>query len=140
MTNDERAMYTGMAMSRNTEVTLRWSRSQMFMIINSAMLSVIFTKDAGFWLFFLVSIFGMGMAAVWLMINQKSQQWVEYWQARLAQITHTDEPNTGTVNVFIGPEWDAINKGWTFHRLLTILPAGFTLVWIVVLIVSFTRP
>ncbi len=131
-------MYTGMAMSRNTEVTLRWSRSQMFMIINSAMLSVIFTKDAGFWLLFLASIFGMGMAAVWLMINQKSQQWVEYWQTRLAQIRHEEEPTT--VNVFIGPEWDAINKGFTFHKLLTILPGVFTAVWIGVLIFSFTRP
>mgnify|MGYP001593690326 CR=1 FL=1 len=138
MTNDEKAMYTGMAMSRNTEVTLRWSRSQMFMIINSAMLSVMFTRDAGFWLLFLVSIFGMIMAAAWLMINEKSQQWVEYWQTRLAQIKHEEEP--ATVNVFIGPEWDTINKGWTFHRLLTILPCMFTMVWIGVFVFSFTRP
>lgn len=81
MTNDEKAMYTGMAMSRNTEVTLRWSRSQMFMIINSAMLSVVFTRDAGFALLLLLGIFGLfglGMAMVWSIINEKSQQWVEY--------------------------------------------------------------
>lgn len=139
MTNDEKAMYTGMAMSRNTEVTLRWSRSQMFMIINSAMLSLVFSKDAGFWLFFLLGLFGVGMAIVWLFINEKSQQWVEYWQNRLAQITHTDEPNTGTVNVFIGSEWDAINKGFTFHTLLRILPGAFVLVWIIVFCLSFPK-
>ncbi len=130
-------MYTGMAMSRNTEVTLRWSRSQMFMIINSAMLSVVFTRDASFLLLLFLGLFGIGIALVWLMINEKSQQWVEYWQTRLAQIKHEEEP--ATVNVFIGPEWDTINKGWTFHRLLTILPRGFAIVWIGVFLFSFTR-
>ncbi len=137
MTSDEKAMYTGMAISRNTEVTLRWSRSQMFMIINSAMLSIVFTRDASFWLLLFLGIFGMIMAAVWLMINEKSQQWVEYWQTRLAQIKHMEEPDT--VNVFIGPEWETINKGLTFHKLLKILPSVFVAVWIGVLIFSFTR-
>ena len=137
MTSDEKAMYTGMAMSRNTEVTLRWSRSQMFMIINSAMLSVVFARDVGFWSLFFLSIFGLMMVAVWFLINEKSQQWVEYWQARLAQIRHEEEPTT--VNVFIGPEWDAINKGWTFHRLLTFLPGAFTVVWIAVFLSSFNK-
>lgn len=137
MTNDEKAMYTGMAMSRNTEVTLRWSRSQMFMIINSAVLSLAFSKDAGFWLLFFLGFFGMGMASVWFIINEKSQQWIEYWQARLAQIKHEDEPDT--VNVFVGPEWDIINKGWTFPNLLRILSLGFGLLWIGVFIFSFTR-
>ena len=137
MTNDEKAMYTGMVMSRNTEVTLRWSRSQMFMIINSAMLSLVFSKDTEFWLFFLLGLFGLGMAIVWFFINKKSQQWVEYWQARLAQIRHEEEPTT--VNVFIGPEWNAINKGFTFHKLLTILSTAFMLVWIIVFCLSFTK-
>lgn len=130
-------MYTGMAMSRNTEVTLRWSRSQMFMIINSALLSLVFSKDAGFGLFLLLGLFGIGMAVVWILINEKSQQWVEYWQTRLAQIRHEEEPTT--VNVFIGPEWDVINKGVTFHKLLRMLPAGFALIWIVVVCFSFTK-
>jgi len=130
-------MYTGMAMSRNTEVTLRWSRSQMFMIINSAMLSVLFTRDAGFGLFFSIGLFGMIIGVIWFLINMKSQQWVEYWQTRLAQMKHAEEPDT--VNVFIGPEWDRINRGPTFHRLLSFLPAGFILVWIVVFCVSFTK-
>lgn len=138
MTGDEKAMYTGMAMCRNTEVTLRWSRSQMFMIINSAMLSLVFTQGAGFWLFFCLGLFGIGMAVVWILINRKSQQWVEYWQTRLAQIKHAEEPDT--VNVFIGPEWDKINKGPTFHRLLSILPFVFTLLWIIVFVLSFTKP
>lgn len=137
MTNDERAMYTGMAILRNTEVTLRWSRSQMFMIINSALLSLVFSKDASFTLFLLLSLFGIVMAVVWFLINEKSQQWVEYWQARLAQIRHEEEPTT--VNVFIGPEWDAINKGWTFHRLLKILPKAFAVVWTIVFCLSFTK-
>ncbi len=137
MTNDEKAMYTGMAMCRNTEVTLRWSRSQMFMIINSAMLSAVFARNPDFWLFFLLGLFGMIMAVIWFIINEKSQQWVDYWQTRLAQITHEEEPTT--VNVFIGPEWDTINKGWTFHRLLKILPGGFALVWIIVFCLSFTQ-
>lgn len=137
MTDDEKAMYTGMAISRNTEATLRWSRSQMFMIINSAMLSLVFTKDAGFWLLLFLGLFGLAMAAVWFLINMKSQQWVEYWQTRLAQIKHTEEPDT--VNMFIGPEWDTINKGWTFHKLLRILPIVFAAVWIVVFIFSFIQ-
>lgn len=137
MTNDEKAMYTGMAMSRNTEVTLRWSRSQMFMIINSAMLSLLFARDTTFLLFLTLGVFGMIMASVWFLINMKSQQWVEYWQTRLAQIKHAEEPDT--VNVFIGLEWDTINRGPTFHRLLSILPVGFSLLWTGVFIISFTK-
>ena len=130
-------MYTGMAMSRNTEVTLRWSRSQMFMIINSAMLSLVFSRDAGFWLFLLLGLFGLIMAGVWFFINEKSQQWVEYWQTRLAKIKHEDEPTT--VNVFIGSEWDTINKGVTFHKLLTFLPGVFAVAWVIVFCFSFTK-
>src|SRR5258706_4283296 len=103
MTNDEKAMYTGMAMSRNTEVTLRCSRSQMFMIISAAMLSLVFSRDIGFGILLSLGIVGLIMSSVWFVINEKSQQWVEYWQARLAQIRHEEEPNA--VNVFIGPEW-----------------------------------
>ena len=77
------------------------------------------------------------MATVWFMINEKSQQWVEYWQTRLAQIRHEEEPNT--VNVFIGHEWDAINKGFTFHTLLRVLPGTLMLVWIIVICFSFTK-
>ncbi len=140
MTNDEKAMYTGMAMSRNTEVTLRWSRSQMFMIINSAMASLALSKDATFIMTLFLSFLGAGMVVVWFLINQKSQQWVEYWQTRLAQIKHVDdEPGKETVNVFVGPEWDAINTGWTFHRLLSIMPYLFTVVWIFVFFFSFTK-
>jgi len=43
--NNERAMYTGLAMSRNTEVQLRWGRSQMFIILNSAAFSFLTTLE-----------------------------------------------------------------------------------------------
>ena len=107
------------------------------MIINSAMLSVVFARDVGFWLLLFLGVFGLMMVAARFLINEKSQQWVEYWQARLAKIKHEEEPTT--VNVFIGPEWDAINNGWTFHKLLTILPVGFAAVWIAVLVGSFAK-
>ncbi len=132
-------MYTGMAISRNTEVTLRWSRTQMFMLINSALFTLLFTKDAGLWLFAGLGFFGVIIGVIWFLINRKTQQWVDYWQTRLAQITHTDEPNMGTVNVFVGAEWDKINKGATFYKLLYILPILFGALWISIFVFSFTK-
>ena len=136
MTNDEKAMYTGMAMCRNTEVTLRWARSQMFMLINSAMFSLVFTQQKAFWKFAILSWLGVLLCVLWFLINHKTQQWVEYWQTRLAQIKHEEEPST--VNVFIGPEWDRINKGSTFYRLISILPIAFAMFWFTVFVYSCT--
>ncbi len=130
-------MYTAMAMSRNTEVTLRWSRSQMFMVINSAMFTLLFARDPSFWLFLGLGIFGMVIGLVWILINRKTQQWVDYWQERLGEIKHEEEPTT--VNVFVGPKWNEINKGFTFHKLLSVLPYLFMSLWIGIFFVSFFK-
>lgn len=44
MTDNERAMYTGIAISRNTEVNLRWARSQLFIFVNFGGFSFLATQ------------------------------------------------------------------------------------------------
>ncbi len=45
MTDDERAKYAGLISLRNTEVTLRWTRTQLFLFINAIGLPLVVTQQ-----------------------------------------------------------------------------------------------
>src|SRR3989338_4524205 len=79
-------MYTGVAMSRNNEVTLRWSRSVMLSFINGAGLSLLGAQLSNPvpMLYIILGIFGMSLCTFWRILNWKTQLWIDYWQSCLA--------------------------------------------------------
>lgn len=139
MTNDDRAMYTGTALCRNTEVTLRWSRSQMFTILNSAILSFAYDipkENTRFRIF--ISLVGLLIVALWMVSNWRAEVWVRYWRSRL-EAFERNKPDPGSVNVFDSVVYDQPNGVPTHHHLLMLLSGLFGLLWCVFCVSAFTQ-
>lgn len=139
MTDNERAMYTGIAISRNTEVNLRWSRSQMFIFINFGGVSFLATQIPSRGLHIVVGVVGIILGVVWMLANWRAQKWVEYWNSRLAAVEGT-EPHPVTTPVYRGPEWEKANSQFGFPHMLMALAVIFTLMWFTIVVLGFTRP
>ena len=139
MTDNERAMYTGVAICRNTEVTQRWARSQILLLIHSVMLSVILTRIPPTFLFLLgFSVGGLVLTVFWYLVNWRTNKWIVYWQSRLAAFEKS-ETNAGGTPVFTGPEWEKMTQSWfVFHRLVNYLIGLLAFVWVVVFIWAFS--
>lgn len=137
MTGDQRAMYTGICMCRNTEVQLRWTRSQMFIAIHTAAVAFLGTQEISR-LYVIVGAAGVPLAGAWMLINHLSQKWVDYWQSRLVQIEPHLDP--GTISIFSGPAWNAINRWPRSYPFLNVLACFVLLMWIVVIIAGATIP
>jgi len=139
MTDDQKAMYTGICMSRNTEVTLRWSRSQMFIAINAVGFSFLATQigKPGIQPYYLIlGVAGLSLGFFWLAINLKTQQWIDHWQSCLKTVEPPDK-DLLVFRVFSGKSWESINSFPTFHLLLNVLPIAFTGLWIVTLSIPY---
>lgn len=128
MSDEAQAMYTGICMCRNTEVNLRWARSQIFILINLGGFSFLGTQRATPEIYPLLAIFAGLLGAYWLWINQKTQHYIDHWQSCLAAI----DPPPLLLNqprVFTGSSWQSANKKPNFYHLLSILPVFFMVLW-----------
>lgn len=75
MTEDERTKYAALIALRNTEATLRWTRSQLFIFINSAGLTLVVTQRHLGPLFLLVaSLFGLVLMMCWMVATWRANQ------------------------------------------------------------------
>jgi hypothetical protein len=138
MNDSEKAMYTGIAMCRNTEVTQRWARSQIYLLIHSAGLSLTITsqKPTFFFLFF-TSLGGLVLTFFWYIANLRTNQWIVYWQSRLAAL-ETAEPNPAQLGFFRGADWDRITSSWhPFHFIVNALIGFFAVAWFIIFIRAF---
>src|SRR3989344_5175631 len=124
-------MYTGIAMSRNNEVTLRWSRSSILSLINGAGFSLLGAQLSNHIpvLYLILGIFGMLLCAFWRILNWKTQLWINYWHSCLAKM-EPPAPELFVFRVFTGKEWEKVNEWPTFHGLLNFLPYTFGFLWI----------
>jgi len=122
-------------MSRNNEVTLRWSRSVMLSFINGAGLSLLGAQLSNPvpMLYIILGIFGMSLCTFWRILNWKTQLWIDYWQSCLASM---EPPPTElfVFRVFTGKEWEKVNKWPTFHWLLNFLPNTFFVLWLTIIV------
>lgn len=138
MTDNERAMYTGLCICRNTEVAQRWARSQVFILIHSAGLSFIFANtQSTSLLYFWSSLGGLALMIFWYFTNRRTTQLIVYWQSRLAEFEQS-KTNPIEINVFTGKDWDRWANPWfPFHVILNILIAFFAILWLYALAKSF---
>ena len=136
MTDEEKAMYTGICICRNAEVNLRWLRSQMLIFINVAALSFLGTQAATPALYPYIGGGGIALCLFWWIINRKTQQWINYWHQRLSMI---DPPETDLLEfrMFSGTEWKKINGFPSFHFLLGAMPIAFSVLWILIIVLYF---
>jgi hypothetical protein len=81
--------------------------------------------------YLILGLAGLLLGSFWLIINWKTQQWIDHWQSCLKVIDPPDR-DLFVFRVFSGKSWDSVNSFPTFHLLLNVLPVVFTGVWIVV--------
>lgn len=137
MTDNERAMYTGIAMSRNTEVTLRWSRSQMFIILHSAAFSLVAARPLPSHFNFVMGGVGVAMAILWFVTIWRTDQWVDYWQSRLSALERSEHQPI-QIYVYEGPDFQRVSsRPPTFHQILLALPIAAAIGWIVHIVTAF---
>lgn len=138
VTNNEKAMYTGLAMCRNTEVAQRWSRTQVFLLIHSAALSFAATRPQATFLFLLsMSVGGLALTGFWFLANRRTDQWIVYWQSCLVAFERHEQEPVETP-IFSGPVYDQVTgMRVTFNRIVNVLIGFFALVWLGVCIYAF---
>lgn len=129
-------MYTGAGNFRVGEVNLRWQRSLILIVVNTAGLPFLNTQTATPFLYQVLGVSFLFLCFFWLTLNWKTQKWIEYWQSKLALM---DPPESDLLEfrLFTGTDWERVNKSPTFYQLLNVLPVAFMGVWISVVVASF---
>jgi len=137
MTDDQRAMYAAVTTIRNNEVTLRWTRTQLFFLIHSASLSFAGTQlILGTRLFTAVCVVGFILSILWLLATKRIGHWVNYWNSRLVALENVDSQ---PVRIFGGREYERAVRGFTVHWVLLALVVLFMAIWGWLTVVSILR-
>lgn len=136
MGENERAMYTGVAMSRNTEVTMQFTRGYFFLFVHAGLFTLTMTRGDSFTLG-VASGVGYGFGIFWVVANVLTTRWIRYWERRL-QLLERSIPNPTKIRSFseqLFLEMTSKNRV-TFSWLLLILSMGITGYWGVVAVFS----
>ena len=77
------------------------------------------------------------MSGFWFIANRRTDQWIVYWQSRLAAFEeHEHEPVE--TPVFSGVEYERVSGMYiTFNRIVIVLIGFFAFLWVSVLVSSF---
>ena len=128
MTDDQRAMYSGLIALRNTEVTLRWTRTQLFFLIHSAGLSFAITYlKLGSRAQIVACGLGAYLAILWVLTTRRSVHWLDFWDFRLRAL---EEASVQPVTIFGGREYFEARRGTTTHEIIRQLGYVFFVIWI----------
>lgn len=104
MTDDERTKYAGLISLRNTEVTLRWTRTQIFLFINSIGVPLVVTQqlqhEPGLWFRIAAGVTGLALTYIWHVTIQRASRWTRLWDAQL--IFLEERPQDTPVRIFGG--------------------------------------
>lgn len=138
MTDNQKTMCTGLFICWNTQVAQRWARSQVYLLIHSAGLSLtIAAPQPTFRFLFWTSIGGLILVIFWYLANWRTNQWLVYWQSRLAAFERA-EPNPVEIGVFTGPEWERMTRSWfPFHYIVNLLIMFIAVLWFITLVRAF---
>ena len=133
MTEDQRVMYASIVKLRNNEVTLRWTRNQIFFFVNIGAVSLVAVQlNIDTALYGLVCGGGLVLSILWLCLVFVIRRWVNFWDNRLAAFESVDIQQ---VSVFRGEEWQKTKYSMiTANVILIALSGAFILVWLVMLI------
>lgn len=137
MTSDEQVKYAALISLRNTEVTLRWTRTQLFLLINSAGLPIVITQqlqhEPGPWFRIVAGMAGLVLTYLWHVTIQRASVWTKFWEAQL--IFLEERPQDTEVRVFGSKEFVSVRWGRpVMDQVLKGLIAVFVVLWLSVLI------
>ena len=141
MTNEERLKLAGDA--RINEIEMRWTMFQLFFLIHSGALSLIFIyykpKIYGIGMYFLVSLMGLYFSFIWLAATYRAQKLIDYWHRKMALLEELIEdelvrehPAAHFVRVFFNPrERTKVPnvEGIPLYRSLMAVVWAFIAIW-----------
>jgi hypothetical protein len=136
---DEKQKADLTADARISEITLRWTMTQLFFLIHSALFSLVLTQfESGTWLYTGVCILGLWLGILWFVIMRRAQYLVEDWNKKLAELERMDDQ---PVKVFITEQGGVPSpQGVPVYKVLILLVGTFVMVWIILLTISMIRP
>lgn len=132
MNDTERALYTALMSTRNNEVNLRWTRNQLFFLINSGAITFVVSQfkvenDT----YLTACVIGLALSILWFCMMIIAGFSVRFWHGRLQAIE--DRIQDTTVRIFNTLDFAESQKGLTTHRLLLTLIGIFTFIWILLI-------
>lgn len=142
MNDDERSLYNALILLRNQEATLRWTRSQLFIIIHSAGFSVTMNQYAqqniNEAFLIIAGVIGLILSGIWFFITIRANEWLHFWHFRLSAIEKhiTDTPE----RVFESNEYTKMvrHRKITIGRMLMVTIFVFGLLWSAVFVKALT--
>jgi hypothetical protein len=136
-------MFIALATLRNGKAQLRWSRAQIFLLINTsgfALLPFFYREGviAAGWrlpLVIALAIGGLMLSIVWLEVTKRANDWMDFWNAKMQNLEEEFGPDE--VSVFGSEEFKTTNiKTPTFHATLVILAWIFIILWGLLLLIA----
>src|SRR5436305_1576518 len=127
-------MYTGVSTSRNNEVMLRWHRNSMFIVIHSGGFSFVLSQLPAVLFPAVLSFLGMFLGGVWILVNWKTQEWVNFWHRRIEAI-ESNKQNPLKVKIYSSRRFRRLNAEFpTFYQILMMLSIMATGGWLAVFV------
>lgn len=137
MTPEQLAKFAALITLRNTEATLRWTRSQLFIFIHSAGLTLAVTqRQLGPVFLFLAGGVGIALMVLWILITVRANQWLTFWHAQLSAAESA--PPEQEIIIFGSDAYTRVARSHlTINRILVGLMIIFVLFWAVVILLAF---
>lgn len=126
---DKNTQFSGFVETRNTEITIRWQKVQIFFLINSALLGITISIefDSGFK--FIASMSGLLVSTIWWLMQWEAQNAIDYWNSMVAQIEKTSESDIRGF-YFACPREGFCFKYISTHHLILFLVDLFIIGWL----------
>ncbi|MEK7520087.1 MAG: hypothetical protein AAB581_02485 [Patescibacteria group bacterium] len=89
-TPDVNARFNALITGRNSEMTIRWQKVQIFFLINSVLLGAVVSTNLPDKLKITASIFWFIVTVIWWLIQWEAQNAVDSWNKRIAVLEEAD--------------------------------------------------
>ena len=133
MNDIQKMMYQSLVSIRNNEVNLRWTRSQLFFVINSAALSLVTTQmKVTEFIYLFACLGGLALSLLWLGLTLLIRRTTDYWDSMLRALESLDgQP----ITIFSGTAWQGYRyKRLDANQILIILTAIFITTWLILIV------
>lgn len=84
-------MYMAVAVLRNGQTQLQWSRIQIFLVFNTVALPVVLGTGQPTAVKFALSAVGLAIHLVLLVAALRGNAWLTYWDERMAELERVDQ-------------------------------------------------
>ncbi|MEK7506553.1 MAG: hypothetical protein AAB566_00665 [Patescibacteria group bacterium] len=125
---DETARFGNYVSARNTEITVRWQKVQIFFLINSVLLGAAAGATFSVKLKIVVCIFGLAVTMIWWLMQWEAQNAIDYWNAEISRL-ESGEGNTHGF-AFAKPREGFRLKFASTYYLILFLVDLFAIGWI----------